>query len=97
LKIIALRPAGLGMSGVDSSQAAAVPLTTHQAVAESTPLSSLADPGFAIDCSDLSVSSVGAYAQAGVAPATRRAYGADLDHFEAWGGTIPATDDMVAA
>jgi hypothetical protein len=34
--------------------------------------------------------------QAGIAPATRRAYRADLDHFEAWGGTIPASDDQVA-
>jgi integrase len=32
-----------------------------------------------------------------MAPATRRAYRGDLDHFAAWGGTIPATDDMVAA
>jgi integrase len=37
------------------------------------------------------------YVQAGIAPATQRAYRADLDHFEAWGGTIPATDDMLAA
>ena len=35
--------------------------------------------------------------QAGIASATKRAYRADLDHFEAWGGTIPATDAQVAA
>jgi integrase len=40
---------------------------------------------------------VEAYVQAGVAPATKRAYRADLNHFEAWGGTIPATDTLVAA
>ena len=39
---------------------------------------------------------VKAYVQAGIAPATKRAYRADLDHFEAWGGTIPATDTLVA-
>ena len=46
---------------------------------------------------ELSVRSVEDYVQSGVAPATRRAYRADLDHFGSWGGTIPATDDMVAA
>ena len=30
-------------------------------------------------------------------PATKRAYRADLRHFRAWGGTIPATDALVAA
>ena len=30
-------------------------------------------------------------------PETGRAYRADLGHFEAWGGTIPATDALVAA
>ena len=52
---------------------------------------------FAIDCTTGLAASVQSFVQAGVAPATRRAYRADLDHFEAWGGTIPATDDMVAA
>jgi integrase len=45
----------------------------------------------------LSIDPVEAYIQAGIAPATRRAYRADLDHFESWGGTIPATDEQVAA
>ena len=36
------------------------------------------------------------YVREAVAPNTRRAYRADLDHFLAWGGTIPATDVMVA-
>ena len=52
---------------------------------------------FAIDRTTGIAASVQSFVQAGVAPATRRAYRADLDHFEAWGGTIPATDDMVAA
>jgi integrase len=40
---------------------------------------------------------VEAYVQAGIAPATKRAYRADLSHFEVWGGIIPATDALVAA
>jgi hypothetical protein len=36
------------------------------------------------------------YVQAGIAPATRRAYRADLDHFAAWGGVIPSTDAQLA-
>jgi integrase len=34
--------------------------------------------------------------QAGIAPATRRAYRADIDHFRAWGGDIPSTDAELA-
>jgi integrase len=40
---------------------------------------------------------VESYVQAGIAPATRRAYRADLDHFRAWGGEIPSTDAQLAA
>jgi integrase len=40
---------------------------------------------------------VRAYVEAGIAPATRRAYKADLDHFRAWGGDIPTTDLQLAA
>ena len=76
---------------------AAGQLTTCKEIVDSPPTSPFADPSYAIDCKDLSVGSVEAYVHAGVAPATRRAYRADLDHFEAWGGTIPATDDKVAA
>lgn len=47
---------------------------------------------FAINCK-----SAQAYIQAGVAPATRAAYRADLDHFRAWGGDIPATEMQLAA
>ena len=48
-------------------------------------------------CTEALRAEVEAYVQAGIAPATKRAYRADLDHFEAWGGTIPATDAQVAA
>lgn len=37
------------------------------------------------------------YVRAGVSPATREAYRADLSHFEAWGGVIPATEAQVAS
>jgi hypothetical protein len=36
------------------------------------------------------------YVEAGIAPATRRAYVADLEHFGAWGGDIPTTDIQLA-
>jgi integrase len=48
-------------------------------------------------CTETLRADVEAYVQAGIAPATKRAYRADLSHFEAWGGTIPATDALVAA
>ena len=59
--------------------------------------SPFANPFPAVDCSNQSVSTVEAYVRVGVAPATRRAYRADLDRCEAWGASIPATEDMVAA
>ena len=40
---------------------------------------------------------VRAYVEAGIAPATRRAYKADLEHFRPWGGDIPTTDIQLAA
>jgi hypothetical protein len=49
----------------------------------------------AINCTDLA-RTVESYVQAGIAPATRRAYRADLEHFLAWGGSIPANDAMLA-
>jgi integrase len=52
--------------------------------------------GRAIDCT-VPDRAVRDYVQASVAPATLRAYRADLDHFTAWGGTIPSTDEQVAA
>ena len=85
---------GLTLDNADSARHAAGQLTTCQEIVESPPASPFADQFHAIE---LSVSTVEAYVQAGVAPATRRAYRNDLDHFEAWGGTIPATDEKVAA
>lgn len=37
------------------------------------------------------------YVSDAISPNTRRAYNSDLAHFEDWGGTIPATKEMVAA
>jgi integrase len=54
-------------------------------------------PVCAVDCTGLLRPEVKAYVQAGIAPATKRAYRADLNRFEAWGGTIPATDAQDAA
>ena len=48
-------------------------------------------------CTNTLRAGVEAYVQAGIASATKRAYRADLNHFEAWGGTIPTTDIQVAA
>ncbi|BCM16736.1 site-specific integrase [Mesorhizobium sp. J8] len=39
---------------------------------------------------------VAEYVEQGLAENTRRAYAADLAHFEAWGGSIPANDVTVA-
>jgi integrase len=47
-------------------------------------------------CTALLRAEVEAYVRAGIASATKRAYRADLSHFEAWGGAIPATDALVA-
>ena len=48
---------------------------------------------FAINCTDQKVLE---FIEAGTAPSTRRAYQADLAHFVAWGGTLPATPLVVA-
>jgi integrase len=49
----------------------------------------------AIDCT-IHDDAVRDYVQASIAPATLRAYRADIEHFRTWGGTIPATDVQVA-
>ena len=46
-----------------------------------------------IDC----IGTVSDYVKQAVSENTRRAYRSDLTHFLGWGGTIPATDQMVAA
>ncbi|MEI9426853.1 site-specific integrase [Mesorhizobium sp. Cs1299R1N3] len=40
---------------------------------------------------------VAAYVEQGLAENTKRAYAADLAHFESWGGSIPATDTVIAS
>lgn len=50
----------------------------------------------AIDCKDVD-DEVRAYVRRALAPSTLRAYRVDLDHFAAWGGTIPSADAQVAA
>lgn len=51
----------------------------------------------AVACTRTLRPEVEGYVQAGIAPATKRAYRADLNHFEAWGGIIPATETLVTA
>jgi len=46
--------------------------------------------------SDLS-DDVAGYVRDSLAENTRRAYLSDLAHFEAWGGTVPATPDVIAS
>jgi integrase len=50
----------------------------------------------AINIASELAASVQGYVEAGIAPATRRAYRADLDHFAAWGGVIPSTEADLA-
>ena len=57
----------------------------------------IASVGFAITCKSELSDTVRAYVEAGIAPATRRAYKADLEHFRAWGRGIPTTDLQLAA
>jgi hypothetical protein len=54
------------------------------------------DPFCANICTKHLADTVTAYVEACIAPATRRAYRTDLDHFEAWGGTLPAANAQVA-
>lgn len=49
-------------------------------------------PLYAVNCTNLE-----GYIEAGIAPATRAAYRADVDHFRAWGGAIPASDRQLAS
>jgi integrase len=51
----------------------------------------------AVNCENDLDLSVQGFVEAGIAPATRRAYRADLDRFAAWGGAIPSTDAQLAA
>ena len=57
----------------------------------------VASTKFAADCKVPGSETVRAYVEAGIAPATRRAYKSDLKHFREWGGDIPTTDVQLAA
>jgi integrase len=57
----------------------------------------IASAEFAVTCKSEPSDAVRAYVEAGIAPATRRAYKADLEHFRAWGGDVPTTDIQLAA
>lgn len=62
----------------------------------SRPTNQDADPTektIAIDCN----ATVAGYVREAVSQNTRRAYRSDLAHFLEWGGTIPASEEMVAA
>jgi integrase len=50
----------------------------------------------AVGCTDLP-ETVASYVRASLADNTRRAYQSDLQHFEAWGGLLPASPETVAA
>ena len=64
-------------------------------------LSRVSVPFFASTCklatSDPIPNEVAALVQASVADNTRRAYRSDLDHFAAWGGTLPGEPALVAS
>ena len=46
-------------------------------------------------CTEIFLPEAEAYVQSGIASATKRAYRADLDHFRALGGSLPATDAQI--
>jgi integrase len=52
--------------------------------------------GSAVNCTDLP-NAVASYVRASLAANTRRAYLSDLRHFEAWGGSLPASPETIAA
>jgi integrase len=53
---------------------------------------------FAINCTESGVpSTVWEYVHASLSENTRRAYLSDLAHFQAWGGKLPATEEMLAS
>ena len=52
-------------------------------------------PGSAVNCTDLPPA-VAQYVRASLADNTQRAYLSDLAHFEAWGGSVPASHETIA-
>jgi hypothetical protein len=71
------------------------PSAIRQAMVVSPLAPPLADLFCASICTNHPAGTVTAYAEAGTTPATRRAYRTDLDHFKAWGGTLPAANAQV--
>jgi hypothetical protein len=55
------------------------------------------ETAFAVNCKSDASEAVCAYVEVGIAPATRRAYKADLEHFRDWGDNIPTTDIQLAS
>jgi integrase len=51
----------------------------------------------AINCTSISSLTVAYYVRESLAQNTRTAYLSDLEHFESWGGQIPAAPEMIAA
>jgi site-specific recombinase XerD len=51
----------------------------------------------AINCTSISSLTVADYVRESLSQNTRTAYLSDLEHFESWGGQIPATPEMIAA
>jgi hypothetical protein len=62
-------------------------------LSEPTPLAAATAAPIGIACTDPTVLR---FIEAATAPNTRRAYDSDLRHFLAWGGTLPASPDVVA-
>lgn len=60
---------------------------------EARPPGALTQMGREIDFTAL----VAEYLQAAISSNTRRAYGADIEHYVAWGGTLPSEPETVAA
>jgi site-specific recombinase XerD len=50
-----------------------------------------------INCTSISSLTVADYVRESLSQSTRTAYLSDLEHFESWGGQIPATPEMIAA
>src|SRR5262245_39222822 len=60
----------------------------------------ITDPLSGGDCHQLHsppLASVAAYVRGSLAENTRNAYAADLAHFEGWGGSMPASDQLIAS
>ena len=65
-------------------------------MSDNFPLSDIASMPVGMDEPDMSDARLEFYIRAARAPNTRRAYATDLQHFNAWGGHIPATAQEVA-